>query len=91
MTGEEDELAFVSDAVGNPVRVSDVVQIDPESKLQREGFFAGCFLLVTELKSFGVMGFVAMPGKRGEMPGCAYYRVASADFVRIGTAAWEPG
>ncbi|HEU5433111.1 MAG TPA: hypothetical protein VFU81_15700, partial [Thermomicrobiales bacterium] len=48
--------------------------------------FGGCFLIVTEVKSWGVQGYVAMPeaGKTAR----AYYRVHSDQMARIGRAEW---
>lgn len=67
--------------------VGDVVQINPEKK---ESFFAGCLMMVTEPKSFGAQGFIAIPGKRGEIPGQAYYRVNWEDMEYVGRAAFVP-
>lgn len=68
------------------IKVGSVVQVDPEY----DKLFAGCFLLVTELKSWGVQGFVAMPKSRDELPGAAYYRVAWENLAYIGQAEWMP-
>lgn len=73
------------------LRPGDVVQLDPEHHVApRDGFFAGCFMTVTETKSWGAMGFVAMPGARGEMPGEAYYRARWAEMEFVGRAVWAP-
>lgn len=67
------------------IEVNDVVQITPviESK------FRGCFMVVTEVKSWGVQGFISIP-TGPEMPGAAYYRVPFEQVVRIGKAEWTP-
>lgn len=62
-----------------PIEIGDVVQIDP----QHDNRFGGCFMLVTEVKSWGYQGFVQIPAS-----GQAYYRVPSAACVRIGRAEW---
>lgn len=73
------------------ITVGSVVQLDPERHLgEAQGFFAGCFLLVTELKDWGVMGFVAMPGERGTMPGSAYFRAPWDALAYVGEAVWMP-
>jgi hypothetical protein len=77
MTNEEKAGPFA-------LEVGDVVQISPE----HESFFRGCFMLVTEVKVWGAQGFVAMPGKRDEMPGRAYYRCRWEHMAHIGRAAW---
>ena len=61
------------------VAVDDVVQIDPA----HDDIFGGCFLLVTEKKSWGVQGFVHIPGG-----GDAYYRCPFDCLEYIGPAAW---
>jgi hypothetical protein len=63
--------------------VGSVVQIDPA----HDEVFGACFLVVTEMKSFGVMGYVTIPGK-GEKGGNAFYRVAFDRVHYIGPAEW---
>lgn len=71
------------------LKVGDLVQLDPAYHLgERSGFFAGCFMVVTELKSFGAMGYIPIPGNRGEMPGMAYYRAKWEEMHIIGQAIW---
>lgn len=69
--------------LGDNIKVGDVVQIDPE----HDEVFGGCFLLVTELKTWGVMGYVRVPG-HGDKGGEAYYRVPFEQIARIGAAEW---
>ena len=63
-----------------------MVQLAPEG----DHAFWGCFLLVTEVKPWGVQGFVCMPGERGRPPGAAYFRAKWDQFEYIGEAAWGP-
>jgi hypothetical protein len=72
----------VDDAHGVPVGPNDVVQIDPE----HDDRFGGCFLVVTEVKPWGVQGYVSIPdaGKAAR----AYYRVKTEHMVLIGPAEW---
>lgn len=65
--------------VDSDLRVGDVVQIDPEHGAR----FGGCFMIVTEPKSWGAQGYVQVPAG-----GQAYYRCPTAAMVRIGTAEW---
>ena len=58
-----------------------MVQIDPT----HDPRFGGCFMLVEEVKSWGVQGFVKLPAQ-----GDAYYRVPFEHCMRIGTAEWVP-
>lgn len=74
------------DADRELVKLGSVVQISPETK----SAFAGCFLLVTELKAWGVQGFIAMPKGMGSMPGQAYYRAKWEEIEYIGQAVWVP-
>ena len=64
------------------IKVGDVVQIDPT----HDPVFGACFLVVTELKSFGVMGYVMVPVHPAA--GEAYYRVAFDKIHRIGCGEW---
>lgn len=65
----------------NPeISINDVVQINPESDL----VFGGCFMQVTHVKSWGLRGFVMVPG-RGE----AHYSINHGTYERIGSAVWK--
>ena len=64
----------------------DVVQITPTTP----SAFGGCFMLVTEAKSFGAQGFVAIPNQRGQPPASAHYRASWDEMEFIGRAAWVP-
>jgi hypothetical protein len=59
-----------------------IVQIDPDS----DEVFGGCLLIVTELKKFGVQGYVDVPGK-----GQAYYRAKEGNYKICGSAEWMVG
>lgn len=61
------------------IQIGDVVQIDAEDPV-----FAYCFLTVTELKSFGVQGYVQVPKHPSSVQ--AFYRVQSGRITRIGRA-----
>ena len=66
------------------ITIGSVVQINPEHDTR----FGACFLVVSELKSFGVHGYVTVPGEKA---GNAYYRVAFEHVVYIGEAEWAAG
>ncbi len=68
------------------IKVGSVVQIDPA----HNEVFGACFLIVSEMKSFGVQGYVQVPG-HGEKGGQAYYRVSFDKIVYIGDAEWACG
>lgn len=65
----------------NGYAVGDVVQIDPA----HGEAFGACFLVVTELESWGVMGYIRVPGESG---GDAFLRVPFDKVTRIGLAEW---
>jgi len=63
------------------LRVGDVVQINPE----HDEVFGGCFMTVTEPKSFGAQGFVKNAGEKG----FAYYRCKHENMEYVGIATWS--
>lgn len=68
------------------LRPGDVVQLSPEC---RNPMFACCFLTVTELKSFGAMGYVQSLGENGQPGGQAYYRPRWDEMEFVGRAEWS--
>ena len=64
----------------------DVVQLHPEY-----GMFGGCFLVVTEPKSFGCQGYVQCLGQDGNPGGQAFLRPAFEKMELIGKAAFVIG
>lgn len=68
----------------NPgISVGDVVQIDPE----HDPVFGACLLTVSEIKSWGVQGYVQLPKHPAAVQ--AYYRVPFENIARIGVAEWS--
>ncbi len=63
-----------------------VVQLDPDTTANH--MFAACFMIVTEVKSFGLQGYVQALGENGEAGGQAYYRAPWDTFHPIGMAEW---
>ncbi len=67
--------------------VDSIIQLDPiktENKM-----FAGCLMVVTEIKSWGVQGYVQGLGKDGDPAGQAYYRATTGTFeLTGGHAVW---
>ncbi len=61
------------------IEPGDIVQIAPE----HVSIFAGCLVIVTEVKSWGVQGYVTVPAR-----GDAYVRIETEEFQRVGRAAW---
>jgi hypothetical protein len=60
------------------LRPGSIVQVTSEY-----GLFSGCLVVVTEVRSWGVIGYVRIPGK----PGLAYIRLDKADFTPTGGVA----
>lgn len=70
---------------GFNIKAGDVVQLGPDC---RNPMFAGCFMTVTEPKTWGAQGFVQALGENGEPGGQAHYRAEWAEFEFIGVAVW---
>lgn len=62
--------------------VGDVVQISPEL----DSKFPGCFMVVTEVRWWGVQGYIELPG---ELRGKAYFRCELKNYAVIGRTKWE--
>jgi len=63
-------------------QIGDIVQLDPEKVKNR--MFAGCMMVVTEIKEWGVQGYVQGLGENGEPAGQAYYRAVWNEFEPTG-------
>lgn len=62
----------------------DIVQLSPECG---NPMFAFCFMVVSEPKSFGAMGYVQSLGENGEPGGQAYYRAKFSEMEPTGGRA----
>jgi hypothetical protein len=63
-------------------KVGDIVQVVPSKEM-----FGACMVVVTELKSFGIQGYVQSAG----VPGQQYIRLKFDDFEFTGgKAVWVP-
>jgi hypothetical protein len=60
--------------------IGDVVQICPE----HDDVFGGCFLVISEPKTWGAQGYCAAPGQKG----LAYYRCKFENMEFVGHAVW---
>lgn len=70
----------------NSLEVNDIVQLDPEKVGNR--MFAACFMIVTEIKTWGVQGYVQSLGENGNPGGQAYYRAKWDEMIKVGKAEW---
>lgn len=68
------------------LEVGDVVQLDPA--LTENPMFQGCMLVVSEVKEWGIQGYVQSLGADGKMGGQAYYRAKTGTFEYVGRAVW---
>lgn len=72
-------------------KLGDVVQLNEKTK---NAAFVGCFMVVSEPKSFGAQGFVAIPGGVAAnvvaFQGRAYYRATFDEMDFIGTTNLLP-
>lgn len=71
-----------------PLEVGDVVQIAP---CCGNPMFRCCFLTVSELKPWGVQGYVQALGEGGKIGGQAYMRIKWEEFEFSGKAVWTSG
>lgn len=61
-------------------QVNDVVQVNPDREV-----FGACMVVVTEVKSWGIQGYVQSAGVDGQQ----YIRLKSCDFEPTGgKAVW---
>lgn len=63
---------------GSDMNVGDIVQINPEKEM-----FGACMVVVTEVKSWGIQGYVQSAGVEGQQ----YVRVKFEDFEPTGGKA----
>ena len=64
----------------NKVDVGDIVQVNPDLEV-----FGACMVVVTEVKSWGIQGYVQNAGQEGQ----AYIRLKTEDFEPTGgRAVW---
>jgi hypothetical protein len=63
------------------IEVGDIVQVDPSKEV-----FGGCMVVVTEVKSWGIQGYVQSAGVEGQQ----YIRLNFDDFeITGGKAIWS--
>lgn len=65
------------------IKVGDIVQVNPNKEM-----FGACMVVVTELKSFGIQGYVQSAGVNGQQ----YIRLKFDEFESTGgKAVWVVG
>jgi len=60
------------------IEIHDIVQVNPAYEV-----FGGCLVVVTEVKSWGIQGYVQSAG----VPGQQYIRLKTEDFEATGGKA----
>ena len=67
----------------NDIAIGDIVQVTPDKEM-----FGACMVVVTELKSFGIQGYVQSAGVAGQQ----YIRLKFDEFESTGgKAVWVVG
>jgi len=71
------------------IEPGSIVQILPDC--ETNPMFGACLLVVTEMKSFGVMGYVQSLGENGKRGGQAYIRLKTGEYEDTGGfVSWSP-
>lgn len=68
------------------LQIGWLVQLNPETV--GNPMFAGCIMVITELKEFGVQGYVQALGENGKHGGQAYYRAKWDEIELVGNVEW---
>jgi len=65
------------------INIGDIVQVNPEKEV-----FGACMVVVTEVKTWGIQGYVQNAGENWQ----AHVRLNTEDFEHTGgTAVWIRG
>ena len=67
------------------IKVGDIVQITDETNR-----WYPCLLIVDEVKSWGIQGYITIPTNDDEWNGNAYYRIENGKFEKVGSAVLVP-
>jgi hypothetical protein len=67
------------------LKKGDVVQLGPNVI---NPVFQYCFMVVTDIKSWGCQGYVQSLGKDGNTGGLAYYRAKHDEMQYVGKSVW---
>lgn len=72
---------------GRFVHVGDVLQINEHAS---DPCYVGCLLIVSEIKSWGVQGFIPVPSRTGVPAANVWLRPKWEALERIGAAVLTP-
>jgi hypothetical protein len=73
-----------------PVRANDYSEANPPQRYEivqaneRVRHWFRCFVVVDEIKSWGIQGYTTMPGPTGGVPGDAYIRLTWDEIDKTG-------
>lgn len=80
---------MTTDQLGQPVKVGDVVQLDPVAV--GNPAFGLSFMTVSEVKPWGAIGYVQILGHDRTGPGAAaFYRAKPEEMLYVGIAPFFP-
>ena len=71
---------------GTSLEIGDIVQLNPNTVGNK--MFTACFMIVTEIKEWGVQGYVQALGENGNPGGQAYYRAKWDEMELVGRSEW---
>lgn len=69
----------------DPLIENEIVQLHPENC--KNPMFKGCFMVVTEVKTWGAQGYVQGLGEDGKPGGQAHYRAEWSEMEPTGALA----
>lgn len=69
------------------IAVGSVVQLN---EMASDECYIGCLLIVTEIKPWGVQGFIPVPNERGKTAGHVFLRPKWQALEWVGTATLQP-
>ena len=71
----------------NEMNEGTIVQLNPHTTRNR--MFAGCLMVVTELKPWGAQGYVQALGEDGHPGGQAYYRAKWEEMEELAGGGYQ--
>lgn len=70
------------------IEINEIVQLSPTETKNK--MFAACLMIVTDIRPWGVQGYVQGLGSNGESAGQAFYRAENGTFETTGgRAIWS--
>ena len=79
------DKTLMNKAYSHEIFVDSLIQINPKTKNQ---IFACCIVVVTEVNSWGIRGYVQLRGENNHIGRCTYVNVPWEEMQPVGTAHW---